>query len=707
MPEINRVKSILGLGLARLLLVGSLAIPAASAQNSAEVSGSRVEEIEAAAAQLDTMEDSGAKEKEPESGLGVQSRISNEATNTAPTADNQSQTHQTEPIEPKVYDSDIEDMLPPQKPDDETAAPSAAAESSSAADGSAEAVETGSVTAPPGDGDEIETRTTAVQDNLLPEIPDTDSDTESPAPEKAKADDGKADATTTKATADAETTKPAPAPVEPEVYDSDVEDMLPPKPAQSTPPEITKPTPTQTEAVEKQAPGPAAAETKTVGPAPTDQAPTPDATTPESKAAQPGKAEAPAPAVTQPAPAKTEPFIIAPGSWQEKWIEPWNESWIDEQEEWGVSGLRFVDHYGLLRIKLGGNLAVDYGALHQTPSLDSAYPDFSGTEVQLRSARALLVGNFGPHIFFKFAYDAASVSTGFKDAYVVVQNVPFISNLRLGRGEQPFSMENLKSLRFSSFMEGSLAMALVPGRSFGLMANDTAFERRVTWATGLFYRSAQWSDFEFDTSDGADISARVTGLPYFESSEKMLHLGFNVAKRKYGDIARISSAPESRLTDTLYVDTGNFEADYAVLYGAEAAWQYGPLSIRGEYTRANINTDVESSVARGGYVKISYALTGEHHPYNRAAANFGPLVPSKPFEWGGSAPGAWELALRYSSLDTNNLPTPGGREHNFTLGLGWYTGRNVRLLFNYIHGKVDSLASGSFNIFQARVFYWF
>ena len=383
------------------------------------------------------------------------------------------------------------------------------------------------------------------------------------------------------------------------------------------------------------------------------------------------------------------------------------KDWLQKQDHWGIDGLRFSGRYGLIRMKLGGRAAVDIGILRQDHSLESAYPDFEDNTAELRTAQLQVVGNFGPHTFFKVQFEGASTaSVGLKDAYVVLQDIPLISNIRLGQGKEPFSLENLTSFKFNTFMERSLAAALAPGRSFGAMAYSAALSQRMTWATRVFYRSAHWGDLEFDTSGGVDVALRLTGLPIYEADDKFFHVGFSAVRRNFASDLEISSSPESRMTDTRYVDTGSFDANTASIFNLEALWERGPLTVQGEYTRSYVSADSTSPQYTGGYIQLGYFLTGEHRPYNKAAATFGEVEPLVPLSRANSGvPGAWELALRFSALDLDSGSNPGGIEHNMSLGMNWYPGHKIRVMLNYVTGDVDSLASGRFHILQARVLY--
>ena len=47
--------------------------------------------------------------------------------------------------------------------------------------------------------------------------------------------------------------------------------------------------------------------------------------------------------------------------------------------------------------------------------------------------------------------------------------------------------------------------------------------------------------------------------------------------------------------------------------------------------------------------------------------------------------GAWQLAMRFSSVDLNDKDITGGDAQNFSLGLNWFTTNNIRMSANYIN----------------------
>ena len=117
----------------------------------------------------------------------------------------------------------------------------------------------------------------------------------------------------------------------------------------------------------------------------------------------------------------------------------------------------------------------------------------------------------------------------------------------------------------------------------------------------------------------------------------------------------------------------------------------------------------------GGYAEVAYALTGETRKYNPGSASYGTIVPANPFSLTGNDWGAWEIAGRVSTMNLNDqLATAngvaGGRQTIYTAALNWYVNRNVRFMFDYLHGDIAKQisptnagdAGAKFNAFAMR-----
>ena len=56
----------------------------------------------------------------------------------------------------------------------------------------------------------------------------------------------------------------------------------------------------------------------------------------------------------------------------------------------------------------------------------------------------------------------------------------------------------------------------------------------------------------------------------------------------------------------------------------------------------------------------------------------------------GTGLGAWQVALRLSSVDLNSEDVLGGVGNSLTVALNWYWNAHTRLQINYIWGSIDN-----------------
>lgn len=183
----------------------------------------------------------------------------------------------------------------------------------------------------------------------------------------------------------------------------------------------------------------------------------------------------------------------------------------------------------------------------------------------------------------------------------------------------------------------------------------------------------------------------------------------------------LNDRPELRIDPTSLITTGALAGvSGAQVYSGEVAATYGPLFFQGEYfwynvDRGNSIIPLPSVKFDGGYAEVAYALTGETRKYNPGAAAYGGIVPANPLSLTENGWGAWEIAGRVSTMNLNDqLATAngvaGGRQTVYTAALNWYVNRNVRFMFDYLHGDVARQisptnfgdAGSKFNAFAMR-----
>jgi len=382
-------------------------------------------------------------------------------------------------------------------------------------------------------------------------------------------------------------------------------------------------------------------------------------------------------------------------------IEPAKDS--DFRVYW-KEGLRLDSRDGAFKLKFGGRIMNDWAFFSEDSDLKAAFGNIEdGTE--FRRARLYISGDIYERVMFKAQYDFAGGDADFKDMYIGFKKLPGVGNLKIGHVKEPFGLEELTSSKYITFMERSLTSPFTPGRNTGLLLYNHALDQRLTWAAGVFQDADGFGD---GTADGNfSVTGRVTGLPWYkDKGEKLLHLGLSLSHRDIDETVRFRERPEAHLSSVRFVDTASFAADEEFRLGAEAAVVRGPFSAQAEYMQSSVDADGTSDKDFAAYyVMGSYFLTGEHRAYKPSAGAFSRVKPKRNFTFGGENRGwgAWELGLRYSSIDLDDGTIEGGEQEDITLGLNWHLNPNVRIMWNYIHADVDhALYDGDADILQTR-----
>lgn len=336
----------------------------------------------------------------------------------------------------------------------------------------------------------------------------------------------------------------------------------------------------------------------------------------------------------------------------------------------GDDGLTLKAADGDLELTLGGRLHLDAGWF------DVA--DVEGSDVGVRRARLELGGRVGKVIRFRADREFAD-GGGWRNLWASVEPVDGLQ-IRGGNVIVPFSMEEMQSSNNSALMERSLLSALAPGFSLGGMAMYS--RRNITIAAGYFGNALSNED-ERTKERGAGVAGRVTFAPLLRR-RSFAHLAAAVENRELdtGDRLRFSARPGTDLAPTL-LTTGNFAGSRLRSVGAEAAYSARSLLVQGQYARVDVERDVfAKSTFDGWYAQASYVLTGEEYDYSRSLGT----VTGVDVRQKGNA---IELAGRISGLDLRDGDILAGHARTYTVGANYYLNRNVRLMLNYAHSRLD------------------
>ena len=351
-------------------------------------------------------------------------------------------------------------------------------------------------------------------------------------------------------------------------------------------------------------------------------------------------------------------------------------------------GLNLATLDGDFKLKIGGKLMADWLFSSEDKRIKQ---DIGEQEdgVEIRRARLYFSGLIYENIEYKIQFDFAGGDADLKDAYLGLTDFP-LGKLLMGHFKEPFSLEELTSSKYITFLERALPNIFALGRNAGFMLHNTCSDERMTTAIGVFRSTDDYG--ENVDNGGYNITGRVTILPIYENKgANLLHLGSAYSYRNPDDSIQYQQSPEAHLTDS-FVDTGSFAGDQVDLVGLEAAWVNGPLSLQGEYMIADADrfgggSDVEFD---GYYVQASYFLTGEHRKYKTTEGAFSRTKPKENYSAAGGS-GAWEVKARYSGLDLSDRDITGGELDNITVGVNWYLNPNTRIMWDYVHADKDDV----------------
>ncbi len=311
-----------------------------------------------------------------------------------------------------------------------------------------------------------------------------------------------------------------------------------------------------------------------------------------------------------------------------------------------------------------------------------------------------------------------------RDAWLGWDDLVFFNTLRLGNQKRPYSLDQLNSSNFNVFLERPFAAEAFnsDSRRLGLMSYGESNDLQFNWQYGVFCltpiqetnqilgdnyqpelagRLAQtwWYD---DASDGRGYGhVGIAGSIAFPD-------GFAPNNGNQNNQSQFQSRPEARSTNP-WLDTGQIRgADTQELLALETVFNAGPIQITSEFMNSwvqRVPTAGNDLHFAGGYLYVSYFITGEHIPWDRSLGIIGRVDPLEDFfcvedcnRHRSHGIGAWQVAVRYSYTDLNSEDIFGGIGESVTLGLNWYWNSHTRMQFNYIWGQIDdrlaTLASG-------------
>lgn len=360
-------------------------------------------------------------------------------------------------------------------------------------------------------------------------------------------------------------------------------------------------------------------------------------------------------------------------------------------------------------LKLGGGFLYEYAtysqdatAKQQTDSIGNTLsPAFNVRDFRITASGQLKTKRT---ISWKagFMYDGPNREWLVRETGVMINTPEFWGNFFIGRTKEGFSLSKVMVGYAGWMMERQMAIDVIPILADGIKWLAFLPKSRIFWNAGIYTnwlsKGQSFSTYKWQTA------ARVGWLPlHLPAEKKVVHLGINF---RYGEPdnkqIRVRSRPEANPAFH-FIDTGLFPSEHSVHIGAEAYYVVGSFMIGSEvYSHRFTSEAADNPRFTGGEIAAGYLLTGESRPYNTATSILGFVPVSRPVFKGG--PGAWEILVRYSSLDLTSGNLSGGKFWRITPMLNWYLSKDVRFELAYGYGVLDRFQlKGATQFFQSRI----
>ncbi len=364
--------------------------------------------------------------------------------------------------------------------------------------------------------------------------------------------------------------------------------------------------------------------------------------------------------------------------------------------EWAPSPtIRSKD--GNFEVHVRGRVFADAAWLEDDNSNVNSGQGNQGVASELRAARLGIEGKAWKEVKYKFEVDFADNEVDLKDATIGYKWAT------VGQFKTQNSLEEQTSARFTTFLErAAFTDAFNLDRRIG-------FGGKVggkNWAvdSGIFSQNAG----EEAINETFAVATRGHyALDLGGEQTNVVHLGAHSrfrfcdsensdgisATRCANESVQYRQRPFFHTSRVRHIDTGTITGVQSdVLAGGEFAWVGGPFSVQAEGAYTNVQRtrdELNSGDLWGGYVDVSYFVTGESRNYSKGSGKFGRVkVKNALFEPGGF--GAIQLAGRfdYVSLTDSDAGIEGGEQYSAIAGVNWYMNDHVRFVLDYAHTKV-------------------
>lgn len=348
--------------------------------------------------------------------------------------------------------------------------------------------------------------------------------------------------------------------------------------------------------------------------------------------------------------------------------------------------------------KIDGRLQGDYDSFDGVYTANGRGAD----EFYIRRAFLTLSGYAYTDWSYIFSLDFGDSGSGsWFEASVTYSGFEWV-NIKVGRFDLLPGLERATSSNWITAIERSAIYELASWsqekNGYGIQASGT-YSNLVYANVGLFRQN---NNEDEDSGRGKNTFLIRSVVAPIQDNGHLLHLGGSFALRRIdntdgNDTGAISSRLGVRgVTEDAInglraslADGVEDGFDHDRVWLVEAAYQFGPASIQGEYLRRDLNgRDGQADrKAAGYYLQAAYTLTGEARGYRLSSGRFDRVRPSDPHL------GAWEVFYRYEDLAVEQRRLADREATIHTLGINWYANDAVRISLNYLMADTDNVVT--------------
>jgi phosphate-selective porin OprO/OprP len=403
------------------------------------------------------------------------------------------------------------------------------------------------------------------------------------------------------------------------------------------------------------------------------------------------------------------------------------------QAQFTSDGVTLQDPRGRWGVRLMGRAQLDYRGY---PGSEGALADTFSVRRARLGAQATLYRDYTVQVEGEFAGSSATLTNGFLELGWFQPN----ARIRMGQFKPQFGLEQTLLDLQSDFQERALTQNLLDGNGLnydrGIMVHGQPwapmyYAVTVSNGTGVNTDEFQRTNPEA-RADSKDITARgvVDFARILHIPDSVIHVGYSykTGKQANGQSATTAfAAPAFRtearglvfFTPEAFFGSGGTTSSEITrtLQALEASLSWKSLRLTGEYWKGNYSgnrtptggslLDFDREIT-ASYVSLLWLMSGETWSDYYANGFWQKVRPNNNFSFqSGGGKGAWELGLRYSTMDATdfNSINPAGtgrlsatapvtqstnKADSWTVQLKWIHNAYSRWLLSYVRTNFDT-----------------